>query len=218
RRGLPGGGTLGWVRGTVSCGPVPKRGHLLTPLDPREFYPTEMLLRLLLAEFGTSLRFEKHEAGQPDPMLCIARSANGVYFSGYCPDTTVRQHLRLPAGAPLLLGCETRLDHGHATYTMPRAWHRECRVFVEQERSALLACREVTHEEIGLKRRFQVTGLHEATVRFYPETGFEESTRFLRNPVWPFLVGEFLPAEWRTDQRGRYLELRGVSGPLLISW
>lgn len=212
------GGTVGWVRGTVACGPVPKRGHLLTPLDARAAYPTEMLLRLLLGEMGTSIRFEKRDAGRPDPMLCVARHANAWYLSGFCPDTTVRQHLRFPAGAPLLLGFETELEEGHSTYTLPRAWHRECRVFVEQARPALLSCREATHEQIGLKRRFLVTGLEDATVRFFPDPGHEGRTTFLRDPQFPFVAGDFLTPTLYDDARGRYLGVGGVSGSLLISW
>ncbi len=213
-----GRGPVVWVRGTVSCDPTQIRGHLLVPLDARRFFPAEVVLRYALSAFGLDLRTEKAGAAQPDPMLCIARHANAFFFSGYSPDCTVRQHLRLPQGAPLMLGLQTRLVAGRATYTMPPAWHRECRVFVEQAEDTLLSCREQPPVAMGLRRRFLVTGLRAATVRFYPEPGTEGKVTFLRSPAYPFIQGDFAEPGLVEDRRGRFLEVAGVTGELLISW
>jgi len=143
------GGAIAWVRGTVSCDPDRMTGHLLMPLDPEEAFPGEMLMRLALAELGCEILAEKHSATQRSPMLVVSRHRNGFFFSGYSPDTTLRSHFRFPQGAPVLLGLETQLAPGRSTYTMPRAWRRECRVFVEQDNGEV-SCVERHSGQIGV--------------------------------------------------------------------
>jgi hypothetical protein len=217
-RQLDSGGVLAWVRGTIACDPEKMSGHLLVPLNPVEAFPAEMLMRLVLGRLGVGLRMEKVDADQRDALVCIARHANAFFFSGYNVDTTIRLHLRFAQGAPLLVGAETRLVNGAATYTMPRAWHRECRVFVEQAEDSLISCREQHSGHIGIKRRLHITGLREATVRFYPEPGRERSLQMLVSPQFPYLVGDFrepIPCEARF---GHCVQIGPVSGELLISW
>jgi hypothetical protein len=211
-------GGIVWVRGTVTCDPQRTQGHLLVPLDPRECFPAEAILRWALSVFGWELLVEKGDAVQRDPMLCVARHANGWFLSGHSPDTTVRQQLRFPAGAPLLLGLGTELQAGRATYGMPPAWHRECRVFVEQAADSRLACREQHSGTIGITRRLLVSGLREATVRFFHEPGSEGRVTMLANPRFPFVQGEFRPFAVRRDALGHYLQVDSISGELLISW
>ena len=71
---------------------------------------------------------------------------------------------------------------------------------------------------VGVKRRFWLGGLEDATVRFYHEPGTESSVKMLRNPVQPYLVGDFMEYTAKEDGWGRYLEADGVTGELLISW
>lgn len=211
--------TLAWVRGTVSCDPARTSGHLLVPLAADEAFPAEVLMRHALSAFGTELIVRKRLPTQPNPMLCVARHANGFFFSGFSPDTTVCQHIRFPQGAPLLLGYETLIVDGRATYTMPRAWHRECRVFIEQEAETIVSCREQHSGMIGVSRRLLVTGLQNARVRFYHEPGTVGAVRVLRNPQYPYLTGDFLDAELKRDRNGGYLEAsQTISGTVLISW
>lgn len=212
------GGALGWVRGTVACDPGKVRGHLLTPLDRDEYYPMEALLRQMCAALGAEVLVERREAEQLTPMLCMARHANGFFLSGYNPDNTVIQHLRLPQGAPLMVGMATRLLRGRATYTMPPAWHRECRVFIEQAGEGLVSCHEQHSGDINTRRRLIVRGLDAATVRFYPEVGTVEKVAMLRNPAYPYLVGDFVTLQECRDRWGHYLEARDVTGDVLISW
>jgi len=217
-RGIGDGGALAWARGTVSCDPEQMRGHLLVPLNAEEWFPAESFMRGAVGALGTELLVEKQDAEQRDPMLCIARHANGFFFSGYNLDNTVQQHLRFPQGAPLMLGMHTRLSNGRATYTMPPAWHRECRVFVEQTVDGLLSCREEHSGMIGISRRMRVQGLRDATVRFHHEPGTEAQVTMLRNPAYPYLQGEFLPLTEHRDSMGNYVQADNVSGTVLISW
>ena len=56
----------------------------------------------------------------------------------------------------MLLGLETELCDGEARQRLPRAWRRECRVFVEQP-SGEVACTEQPSVEIGVARRLLAT-------------------------------------------------------------
>ncbi len=214
----PGDGTLTWVRGTVACDPEETGGHLLVPLPPEVCFPAPVLMRWALQTFGIEFGVEKENARQPDPMFCIARHRNAFFFSGHSPDPTVSLSLRMPQGAPLLQGLNTVLRGGRARYTLPTAWHRECRVFVEQEADAVISCRDMPSTEIGVERRVEIMGLEDATVRFYPETGAEEGVRFLHDPHWPFINGDFREPQRRSDALGSYMELTGISGILMITW
>src|SRR5690606_27253187 len=107
-------------------------GRLLTPDDPEEYFIAPMMLRWLLKEFGMDLGVVKEDPSIKDPMLTIARADNAFVFSGYNPNTTARQRFKFSRGAPLLLGYQTQLVEGYATYQLPTAWHRESRIFVVQ--------------------------------------------------------------------------------------
>ena len=237
------GGALVWVRGSNPFH-FKSGGHHPGRLDATRYYPTDNLPRLLLSCFGLDIRFAMRgpdlanpmmfeqgteEGANPilveprgrttrEPLTVIARHANGFFFSGYVPETTATLRLRMPQGAPVLLGYETRLEDGYATYCMPRAWHRECRVFVEQPTDGELSCVENHSGELGISRRIRVLGLHNATVRFYPETGTAAEVKMLQHPRQPYLVGDFLKPEEKRDAMGHYLEVSGVTGSLLISW
>jgi len=193
-------------------------GHLLVPLDPESFFPAEVLMRLALTVFGYDLQIERRTPAQGTPMLTVSRHANGFFLSGYCPNTTVVQHLRFPQGAPILLGLETEISDSSSCYAMPRAWRRECRVFVEQEADGEISCRERHSGMVGVKRRFWLGGSEEATVRFYHEPGTESDVKMLCDPVPPYLVGDFVEYSPKEDGWGCYLEAEGITGELLISW
>ncbi|MDZ4198825.1 MAG: hypothetical protein U1E27_06005 [Kiritimatiellia bacterium] len=239
----PGAGHLVWMRGSnpVNC---ETKGRHPRRLDPSAFYPSDILPRLLLSRFGFDIRFamrgpdlENTMIFEPgvargdgwapiefigritrEPLSVIARHANGFFFSGYVPDTTATFHLRLPQGAPLLVGYETRLENGRATYSMPRAWHRECRVFVDGQDAGEISCVENHSGEMGVSRRLRVMGLRNATLRFYPETGSAHKVRMLLHPAAPFIVGDFLKPEHKCDALGDRLEIHNVTGTVLIIW
>jgi hypothetical protein len=100
---------------------------------------------------------------------------------------------------------------------MPRAWHRECRVFVEQN-DGEVSCVEATAEDMRYQRRLRVSGLQNANVRFYPDRDRAERVTMLRNPRWPFIEGEFLTLHREENGQGVSLRADNVSGSVLISW
>ena len=185
-RSLPewNGGAVAWMRGTNSA-TYHKGAHLLSPDDPAQWFHGDLLARFLLERLGVHVSVQKRRPAQRNPVTCIARHSNGFFFSGYAPDTTVSLRLRFPQGAPILVGLETWLEDGRSTYALPRAWRRECRVFVDGQDEGQISCVEQHSGEIGVRRRLFLRGLQNATVRFYPEAGTEASVRMLQNPAYP---------------------------------
>jgi hypothetical protein len=210
------GGRLAWVRGTNSAS-YRRGGRLLVPDNANEWFTGPLLMRYALSAFGLEFGVDRRTLGQRFPLVCVARHRNGFFFSGYNPNTTVGQRFRFPQGAPLLIGFETELVGGHSIYRMPRAWHRECRVFVEQGEGEL-GCTEQPSVQYGVKRRLRVTGLENATVRFYPEPGNErDAVRMYLNAGYPFKSGH-IDHEEGDPALGTHLVVAGVSGRLTIAW
>jgi hypothetical protein len=212
-----GSGRLAWVRGSLSS--TITHAYLPQPDDPQQHFQAEYLMRYMLAKFGYELRVERPTVASRNPLVLVARSNNGFFFSGYSPSAAVTLRLRFPHGAPILKGNETWFEGGHSTYSMPRAWHRECRCFVEQADEGEISCVERISEEIGIRRRIMLTGLKNAVVHFYPEI----------RPAGPPVrmeSGRAHASFFETDRQvayapkesGRRLAARDVTGDLLISW
>ncbi len=210
----PSGGGLAWVRGTNSNSFT--GGHLLTPDDPAKWYQGDLLMRTALGGLGYRFSVAKQTPEQRNPVMTIVRHENGFFFSGYTPNTNVDLRLKLPQGAPLLIGQETRLADGQSCYRPARSWHRECRAFVEQ-REGEISCIEQISGEIGIKRRLLLRGLNDATLRFYPEPRYPHVT-FQPNPKDPFIEGPFLEFKVEDTALGSHLRADHVTGTVLISW
>ena len=215
RVGAARSGGLAWVRGADSYS-FPG-GHLLATPPTDEAFPGGLLMRVALDRLGLHVSALKKDAAQRPPITCIARHDNGFFISGYTPDTTVGLRVRLPQGAPLLVGAETELSSGRAVWHHPRAWHRECRVFVDGQSEGIVSCLEQHSGEIGITRRLLLRGLQNATVRFYPVTGLEKRVQMLSNPSYPYVVGDFVTPQADPDFAG-CLVAKDLSGELLISW
>lgn len=207
------GGSLTWVRGTNSS--YYKRGRpLLVPDDPSQVFLGERLLRWALAEVGYAIRFNKPTLLTRDPITLIARHTNGFYFSGYMPDTTALLQLRFPQGAPLFVGYETEMADGYSQYHLPRGWHRECRIFVEQQ-DGVISCTEQCSVEVGIHRRIWLRGLRSANVRFYPEPG---SQTHVQRRWQGDEAHEDMPYTSGQDRTGSFVSVQNISGELLFSW
>jgi hypothetical protein len=174
-------------------------------------------LRYVLQEFGISCLAEKHSPDLKNPVLTIARSNNAFVFSGYHPNNTVKLRFKMPQGAPLLLGLETKLEKGHSTYVMPTAWSRECRIFVEQN-DGIVSCKELHSGQVGVSKRFQVTGLKNATVRIYPSDDVTApSFRAFANASYPWKTGlvSFQPGD---EKLGKHFVVQNVTGSLVVAY
>ena len=129
----------------------------------------------------------------------------------------MRSRFRLPLGAPIVNGLETRLEDGCSTYYLGKSFHRQCRAFVEQDAPGTLSCLERGARSLKVKRCLQISGLKQATLRFFPEADAVDrpitATRFIRQydpspePV-PFTFSE--------DRS--HLIIHDYTGDLTLEW
>lgn len=209
------GGKIVYLRGTNSSNFT--GGRLLTPDDPSKWFTGPLLARYMIREFGLHYSFEKEDPSVKNPVLTISRSNNAFIFSGYNFGNTTKMHFKMPQGAPLLLGLETKLEDGNSTYVMSTAWNRECRIFVEQE-NGIVACRELHSGQVGVFKRYQVTGLQNATVRIYP--GDEVTDRSFQayvNSSYPWRSGS-IEFQHGDERLGNHFVVSQITGQLVVAW
>lgn len=209
----PHSGQIGWVRGGLSE-EIKESEMLPVRDDPATWFGAERIMRLVLAEYGVLLRFIKPDPTVPDPLVIAARCRNAVYFSGFSPSTNVTMQWSFPDGVPVPVGCDVWLEGGTGSMALPRAWHRECRVFVRQSTRAEVGCREKYAGTTDVDRRLIVTGLVDATVVFLPEPDSARRVRFQEEGDY-LGMGREIPVE---SHPGDQLVAVGISGSLLISW
>ncbi|WP_193788614.1 hypothetical protein [Rufibacter ruber] len=209
------GGKVAYVRGTNSS--HFEGGRLLKPDDANEYFIGPAYLRYVLKEFGMEYSVDKYAPTVKNPVLTIARNDNGFQFSGYVPNTSVQHRFKFPQGAPVLLGYDTRLRNGYAIYSLPTAFHREVRVFVEQQ-DGIVSCKEMHSGELGISRRLAISGLKNATVRVYPtEETTDESIHFYLNTTYPWKEGK-LGFEKGDPALGKHYVVKNVTGDVVVSW
>lgn len=216
-RSLPAwnGGEVVYLRGTNSA--TFDGGRLLTPDNPEKYFIGPLHLRYALNQFGFHFEIEKEDPSIKGPVTTVSRSDNAFIFSGYSPNTTAKHLLKFPQGAPLLLGLQTQLEKGHSVYTMPTAWNRECRVFIEQM-NGNVSYRELHSGQKGITKRFFVGGLKNATVRIYPESHIrKETVNVYLNSGYPWKKGkiDFTNGD---EEFGDCIEVSNVTGDLVVSW
>jgi hypothetical protein len=210
------GGEVIWLRGNNSGSFLAKNANM-TSYQEKDIYPIERLARLAVGLFGFDTIYSKKKQNSKEPVVMLSRHENAFYYSGYSPDTTVVMKLRTPLGAPLLLGGETYLEQGRSIYQPSRAWHKECRVFVSQEASEVISCRDIAPASYFMYRRIEVTGLVNAKVYVAPRTGYENKTQILKNPRGPLVTGEPLDCKLVDTPYGKMLELNNITGRIIIS-
>ncbi|MGF7143941.1 hypothetical protein HNQ56_002371 [Anaerotaenia torta] len=210
------GGAVIWLRGNNSGRFLGKDANM-TSYSEKEIYPTERFPRQAAGLFGFETIYSKKKQNSREPVVMLSRHENAFFYSGYSPDTTVRLKLRTPLGAPVLLGEETYLDRNRSVYQLPRAWHKECRVFVSQEDNGVISCRDIAPASYYMYRRIEVTGLVNAKVYAAPRTGYEGRTQILLNPRGPLVTGEELEIKLVDTPYGPMLELNNITGRIIIS-
>lgn len=209
------GGAVAYISGTNSS--HFSGGRLLNPDNPNEYFIGPLYMRYILQAFGIDINFDKAGPAIKNPVLGLSRSDNAYIFSGYAPNTTVKHRFKLPQGAPLLIGYDTELIHGSSSYTFPTAWHRECRVFIEQQ-DGIVSCKEMHSGELGISRRLKISGLKNATVRIYPpETTKHDAIHFYLNSEYPWKEGK-IPFKKGDQKLGHHYRVEHISGDLVVSW
>ncbi|MBR4959442.1 MAG: hypothetical protein IKY52_00940 [Clostridia bacterium] len=204
-----------WLRGIVGS-EYRKGARQPSPQDSTKYCPGETFLRLALERLGVQIRMDKRD-GVKSPVIMTHRHDNAVMFSVYSPSTTVKTKIRYPWGAPVLDGYETILEDGFATYHFPKAEHRECRVFVEQA-EGIVGCQEIPPVSAQYRRRVEVTGLVNATVRFFGEAYCKNNLQVLRNSHRDnYFIGDPFTGEYITDGNLTWYEVKNVTGRMTFS-
>jgi hypothetical protein len=181
-----------------------------------QFGASEREMVCALKHFGMELSFSKANSAKP-PVMTIHRHDNAYMFSVYSPNTTVETKLKMPLGAPVLMGYETEVEGGTASYHFPKAEHRECRAFVTQK-SGTVGAREVAPVSAQFRRRIELSGLNHATVRLFGEQYCAGNLTCVLNSQPDFyFVGDPCEGTYVTDGHGAYYELRDVTGTLVFS-
>jgi len=208
-------GNVAWVRASLSSDYTPGQ-RLLVPQDEREFFPSETLVLEALGAFGWELRYEK-VIGERSPVVLLSRYDNALMLSSYMPSTTVKTSIKTPLGAPVLLAYETKIENGYATYHFPKAEHKECRFFVEQE-DGVVSGKELPPVSFIYRRRIGLYGLKDATVRIFAEDYCKDNLHLTLNGVVDeYTVSDPIEGEYKTDEHGTYFEARHVTGNLVVS-
>jgi hypothetical protein len=209
------GGKVVYVRGTNSS--KFNGGKLLNPDDPSILFTGPLLMRYALTEYGMNCVIEKENPSVKNPVLTISRSNNAFIFSGYNPNSTVKHHLKFAQGAPLLLGLETKLDAGQAVYTLPTSWNRESRIFVEQN-DGIVSYMELHAAVKDIDKRYQITGLKNATVRIYPADGISaEKFEAYLNAGYPWKTGK-ISVKAGDEKWGKHFVVENITGSLTVAW
>ena len=209
------GGKIVYVRGTNSS--KFNGGKLLNPDDPSKLFIGPLFLRYVLSEFGINCLIQKENPTVKNPVLTVARSNNAFIFSGYNPNSTIVNRFKFPQGAPLLLGLETKLDQGNSVYTLPTGWNRECRIFVDQN-DGIVSYKELHSGVKDIDKRFQVSGLKNATVRIYAADNITADNFNVHvNSGYPWKTGK-VAAKKGDDKLGNYFIVENVTGNLTVSW
>ena len=223
-REFPSGGKLGWIRGSLSTAEYdPGRrnkvlGPRLSELSAEEFFPTEKLARLLLSRMGLGIEVRKTSAADADPMICLHRHRNAFVFSGYQPASACSTTFSMELGAPIFMAGQNFVEGSSMTYSGPSAWHHLCRIFVEQENASQISCRIVPPIQHGYTLRILVSGLKDATLHFLPEPGTEQKLEILRNPHFPYFVGDFVPPIVGQRSGCTVVTVPHADGEVLFSW
>lgn len=209
------GGKVVYLRGTNSS--KFNGGKLLHPDDPSKLFTGPLLLRFALREFGITSQIEKENPSVKNPVMTISRSNNAFIFSGYNPNTTITNHFKFPQGAPLLLGLETKLDMGNSVYQLPTSWNRECRIFIEQN-DGIVSCKELHSGQKDISKRYQISGLKNATVRIYAADDVTaENFNAYVNSDYPWKTGR-ITAKKGDPKLGKHFIVENVTGNLTVSW
>lgn len=177
------------------------------------YFACEELMTDALARLGLEIKYERC-ANEKLPIIMLHRYNNAYIFSSFLRSTTVKTKIKMPLGAPILDGYEAALENGYATYNFPKAEHKECRVFVEQD-GGIVGCHEDAPVSYQIRRRVTVTGLENATVRFLAEDYCKDNIEAKLNSHRDFFfVSDDFDGGYVTKDGITYYEVRNVTGTI----
>ena len=202
-----------WIRGSFPH--IRNAEDFLPPVVPADrYFPPALLMRAALAQFGWKLRFETFDVAGDLPIIHLAKSRNALWINEFSKDSTVRMYLSTPEGAPLFDNCECIVENSEAMYPAARWMHTESRLFVKQEaRSRITVKKDATLTYVRTDERFNITGLKDATVYFYPPKGGTAEFRTMDHQAfWKPNV----PSYW--DEAKQCYVAEHVTGSIYVLW
>lgn len=212
-----------WVRGT-NPNELRKGSFLLIPQDDKTYYHVDKLLLLALEHFGYVIKQRskgkvegKRKRFVNNSVIMIHRHNGAFVFSSFNNNTTSDVLMRLPFGAPVLEGSETYFENGCAVYHFTRGERKECRVFVEQD-DGVVTCSQISPSSAQYRRRIEVEGLKNATVRIIAENYCKDNFLVQINTNESFCT-KTDPFDGNYVKYGRdiFYEVRNVTGKLTFS-
>jgi len=204
-----------WLRGGNSYSEIKPGEHQPRSFEEGECFRIERLLRTALKEFGYSIDVLK-ETGSQGSVMTLRRSRNGLYLAGHAADMSAPLRIRVPEGAPVFTGTEVRIVEGSSEIHLTKASDLEARVFVEQD-GGVVGCKELAPKFVWTRRRLEVKGLRNATVRVRPYPGSKKLS-VIANPLMDDSVGVELKMERLGGFAGELYEAKGVTGTLVAAW
>ena len=177
----------------------------------------EILLNTLKS-FGFNILFDKVIHESKSPIIMINKNNNADIFTVYLPDRTVTTKLKFPLGAPILDSYDVQIDEGYAIYHFPKCEHKECRVYVEQA-EGVVRVREMAPVSMAYRRRIEVSGLQNATVRIFAEKYCEDDFCVRANAFPDGYAGEEIKDGKiiKSDEYGTYYEVKNATGNIVFS-
>jgi len=219
-----GAGQIAWLRGSLATAeydpenPAPVKGPRLSELDASQFIATEEIARRVLGQMGLTIEWPKGIPTSTSPLLTIHRHRNAFVLSGGQPQGSTPVQLGFRMGAPLFPGYQNRVENGTTLYAGPPSWHHVVRAFVVESGESLVTCHIVPPVQHGFTERLLLSGLRDATVRFFPEPGTEDKLEILRDPQFPYFVGDFVKPVLEDTADGRLVTVTHVTGEVIFSW
>ncbi len=221
-------GAFAFVRSITPCDSVNPGSHQFDYAPPTQVFPVERLMRQALgAVSGWTFATDLSTPSTLPPRTNLSRHDNAFLFHVFAPDTTASLRVRTPYGAPLVTESETLLADGAALWRPDKSWRTECRLFIEDQTSGVVSVKTHVAAYPGYSGRLRVTGLENATVRFFPpvlsaagrSSGNASPQQVeLVHSYWNSLDENVSAPEWEDTPDGPCAVWRNVSGPANIAW
>jgi hypothetical protein len=109
------------------------------------------------------------------------------------------------------------MEKGFSTYSLPTAWNRECRIFVEQN-DGIISCKDVYSGDKDISRRLDIEGLNNATIRIYPDENITaRQLKAYLNTTYPWKTGSITFKEG-DKKYGNHYVVEKVTGKVSVAW
>ncbi len=204
---------VAYVRGSFPHKQEEKKVSLPSQWKAAEYYPITRLMRVALAHLGVTIGVSDEAPEAAPPILLISRHNNAELYTLFSKNTTSRITLNTPHGAPIPIGTEAKMTSQGAVFALPKFAQYECRAYVKQSASSIVACTRSTAEHPYMDQRFELTGLSDATVTL----SLPRDARFelVERGQW---IVQKTNVEYTMSDDKRYITVEHVNGSMMVCW